>query len=119
MALLSISDDNDAIYANKIEPNDIFMNIPVPKCYGNANMPCFMMISKLIGSVTSKLIFRVIFDSESNQSLIHKRVLPETACVTTCKNLNPMTTLGGTMQLNETVMMEKLHFHEFHKKHQG
>ena len=73
------------------------------------------MISELIGSLKSRWILRVLFDLGSNQSLIHKRVLPETACVTTCKNINPTTTLGGTIQLNQNIMLEQLLLPKFNK----
>ena len=66
IASLSTSEDAFAIYSNYIEPHDIVMNIPVPKCSGEANTPCSIMISELIGSITSKQILRVIFDSVSN-----------------------------------------------------
>ena len=44
-----------------------------------------------------------------------KKVLPEAACITTCKNLNPTTTLGGTVQLNQTVSLEQLCSPKFNK----
>ena len=115
LALLSMLDDVDAIYANNIKPHEIFMNTQVPKCFVEKNKPCSIMISELIGSATSRRILRVLFNSGLNRSLIHKRVLPETACVKACKNLNPTTTLGGTVQLNQTVTLEQLHFPEFNK----
>ena len=55
VALLSMSDDVDVIYANDINPQDI-MRIPVPKCAKEINTPCLIMISKLIGSATSRRI---------------------------------------------------------------
>ena len=108
--MLSSSYEVDAIYANNIKPHDIVMNIPVPKCFGETNTPCSIMISELIGSAISRPILRVLFESGSNRSLIHKRVLSEAACVKTCKNLNPTTTLGGIFQLNQMVTLEQLHF---------
>ena len=63
------------------------------------------MISEFIGSETSRRILRVLFDSGLNQSLIHKQVLPEAAQVKTRKNLNPTTTLAGTVQLNQMDML--------------
>ena len=110
-----MSDNVDAIYANDTKSNGIVMNIPVPKCTEGTNTPCSIMISELIGSSTSRRILRLLFDSGSNQSLIHKRVLPEVACVTTCKNLNPTTTLGGKAQLNQTVTLEQFCFPDFNK----
>ena len=59
-------DAADMTYANDIEPHDIVMNIPVPKCSGNANTPCSIMISEFIGSVTSRRILRVILHSGLN-----------------------------------------------------
>ena len=115
VASLSMSDDTGAIYAKDIEPYDIFMNIPLPKCSGGTNTPCSIMISELIGSATSIQILRVLFQLGSNRSLIHKQVLPETACIKTRKNINPTTTLGGTVQLNQMVTLEQLHFPEFNK----
>ena len=82
--------------------------------WGDKNA-CSIIISELIGSATSRRILRVLFDSGSNRSLIHKQVLPETACVTNNKNINPTTTLGGTVQFNQTVTLEQLHFPDFNK----
>ena len=65
IVLLSAPDDVDAIYANDIKPHDI-MRIPVPKCSEGANTPCSIMISKSIGSATSRQILRVLFDLKSN-----------------------------------------------------
>ena len=56
VALTSASDDVEAIYANDINPHDILMRIPVPKCDEETNTPCLLMISKLIGSATSRQI---------------------------------------------------------------
>ena len=64
VASLSMLDKADANYTNKIESHDVFMNIPVPKCSGGANMPCPIMISELIGAATSKRILRVLFETE-------------------------------------------------------
>ena len=91
------------------------MNIPFPNCSGEANTPCSIMISEIIGSTKSRQILRVLFDLWLNQSLIHKRVLTETACIKISKNLNQTTTLGGTMQLNQMVTLEQLCFPEFNK----
>ena len=66
VALLSTSDKMNGIYANDIKPHDIFMNIPVPKCSGEKNTPFYVMISEIIGSATSRRIFRVLFYSGSN-----------------------------------------------------
>ena len=114
LASLIMSDDVDAIHAKVINPHDI-MRIPVPKGSGGANTTCPIMISESIGSATSSWILRVLFDSGSNRSLIHKRVLPEAASITSRRNLNPTTTLGGTVQLNQTVTLEQLCFPEFNK----
>ena len=73
------------------------------------------MISELIGSATSRRILQVLFDSGSNRSLIHTQLLPEAARDTTRKNLNPTATLGGIVQLNQTVTLEQLRFPEFNK----
>ena len=81
VASLSTSDYVYAIHANDIDPHDI-MRIPVPKGSGGANTPCSIMISESIGSATSRQILRVLFNSATNQSLIHKRILPEAASIT-------------------------------------
>ena len=91
------------------------MRIPVPKSSGGENTPCSIMISESIGSATSRRILRVLFDSGSNQSLIHKRVLPEAVSISDQKNVNPTTTLGGTVQLSQMVMLDYLCFAEFNK----
>ena len=52
VALLSMSDDTDGIYANGIEPHNIIMNVTAPKCFGTTNIPCCIMIIELIGSVS-------------------------------------------------------------------
>ena len=96
VVLLSASNDIDAIYVSNINPHDI-IRILLPMCAEEMNTPCLIMISKLIGSVKSRRILRVLFDLGSNPSLIHRRVLLEEAHVTTPKNLNPNATLGGTV----------------------
>ena len=59
---LSTSDNADANYKNEVDPHDIIMNIPVPKCSVGANMPCSIMMSEIIFTATSKQILRVFFD---------------------------------------------------------
>ena len=116
VASLSTSYKTDAIYTNKFDPHDVVMNIPVPKCSEGANKPFSIFISELIGAVTSRRILRVIFDLWLKQLLINKRSLPEAACIKTCKNLNPMTNIGGMMQLIQTVMLEQISIPKFNKK---
>ena len=115
VALLSAKDDVEVIYANDVNPHNILMRIPVPKCAEETNTHCSIMISEFIGSATSRWILRVLFDSGSNRSLIRKQVIPKADLVTTCKNLNPTTTLGGTVQFNQMVMLEQLCFPDFNK----
>ena len=45
VALLSASDDVEAIHANDIIPHDILMRIPALKCAEGINTPCLIMIS--------------------------------------------------------------------------
>ena len=70
--------------------------------------------AKTINSLTSKRLLRVLLDSESSKTLIHRSALPK-GIVTVPINGATLTTLAGKISATEMVTMRDFRLPEFDK----
>lgn len=93
--------------------------ITVPKCSTKSlpeNMtPITIMTSQTICGVRFEKILRVLLDSGSTRTLIHKRVLPKDAQTQLLKKGKGVNTLAGTMQVESVARLRNVKLPEFDK----
>ena len=94
-------------------------HIPVPKMPAPElpdNMtPITIMLCKTIGLCNSSRLLRVLIDSGTTTTMIHRRVVPRDAQPKALKSERPVNTLGGTIQVKEVVTLRDIKLPEFDK----
>jgi len=102
--------------------NDSIIRMPTPKQTAEHAaeltkkkelVPISLMIFKRIGRKESKKPLRVLFDSGGAKTMIHSRAIPKGATVNTDRNAKPCTTVSGTYNANQTVILRDGVFPEF------
>jgi hypothetical protein len=77
--------------------------------------PVTIMCIKTIGGVVSQKILRILIDSGSTRTLIHKRVLPENTKPQQLAKGKGISTLAGTMRVESVVRLRDIKLPEFDK----
>ena len=76
-------------------------------------MPITVLIVKRIGAIKTRKIYKVLLDSGSTTTLIHKDCLPKLAKPVEIKNAKRVSTLAGKMKVSRAVKLRKLRLPEF------
>ena len=77
--------------------------------------PITIMLCKTIGLCNSSRLLRVLIDSGTTTTMIHRRVVPRDAQPKALKSERPVNTLGGTIQVKEVVTLRDIKLPEFDK----
>ena len=94
-------------------------HIPVPKLTKPElpdNMtPITIMLCKTIGLMLSARLLRILMDSGTTKTMIHRRVLPSDIQPKKLSQAKPVSTLAGTMTITDTVTLRQIKLPEFDK----
>ena len=97
------------------EPKLLYM-VPTPK-NGTPKkpriMPITVLIVKRIGAVKTRKIYKVLLDSGSTTTLIHKDCLPKLAKPVEIKNAKRVSTLAGKMKVSRAVKLRNPRLSKF------
>ena len=76
-------------------------------------MPITVLIVKRIGAVKTRKIYKVLLDSGSTTTLIHKDCLPKLAKPVEIKNAKRVSTLAGEMNVSQAIKLRNLQLPKF------
>jgi len=114
----------DSIDLSSIEEEEdintlVSYHIPVPKLTQPElpdNMtPITIMLCKTIGLKPSSKLLRILMDSGTTKTLIHRRALPKDIQPKRLSESKPVSTLAGTMTVTDTVTLRQIKLPEFDK----
>jgi hypothetical protein len=77
--------------------------------------PVSILTANTIGTLRSRRIFRVLFDSGSNISLMKRSCLPKNCQTKPLESSRKVSTLAGKLQVKEVVTMRDIRLPEFDK----
>ena len=89
------------------------VNIPTPKSVYKT--PTSILAAENIGCCTSRRILRVLFDTGSMKTMIHKRVVPKNAKPVKTQTKQTFRTLAGKMTTSEMVVLRDIRLLEFNR----
>lgn len=105
----------DSIEAYQVS-DDIVYEIPMPKCKKpRQETPATIMLCDTIGTLKSRRMLKVLFDTGSKKTFINKRVLPKGYIPVPTAKTYTMRTLQGTFSSSEVIKIRDIRLPEFDK----
>lgn len=77
--------------------------------------PCTIMVCDTIGLCVSRELLRVLFDTGSGKTLIHRSKVPKNAQIIKLNKGQRMNTIEGTIEISDMVYMRDIRFPELEK----
>ena len=77
--------------------------------------PITIMLCKTIGLLPSSRLLRVLLDTGTTKTMIHRRVLPKDIQPRKLSHAKPVSTLAGTVSVTDTVRLRQIKLPEFDK----
>ena len=118
-SMLSVGNALEDIEVYNVTEDIVYSGIPVPKGHKSTRIsketPCTILTADTIGTVRSRRILKVLFDTGSKKTLIHREALPRGIQTKKLSDAQRLKTLAGNFDTSEIIKLRDIRLPEFDK----